>query len=67
MKKNEGMIKVADIIQKSSKDKLKRKEKKEKSASASGRKELWLKAPHVQEAIQIMADWLDQAKPMAKN
>lgn len=68
MKKNEGLIKVADIIQKSSKDKVKRKEKKEKSASASGRKELWLKDPHVQEAIQIMSDWLEtKAKPMAKN
>lgn len=58
VKKNEGWVKVADIVKKSDKDKAKRKEKKDKAATAQGRKELWLKTPQVQEAINIMTDWL---------
>ena len=58
IKKNEGWIKVADIMKKSGKDKDKRKDRKEKSNTASGRKELWLKNPYLQESISIMKDWL---------
>ena len=58
VKKNEGWIKVADIVKKSGKDKQKRKDKKDKASTASGRQELWLKTPQVQEAINIMQDWL---------
>ena len=57
-KKNEGWIKVADIMKKSSKDKQKRKDRKEKATTAKGRQELWLKTPQVQESISIMEDWL---------
>jgi carboxyl-terminal processing protease len=57
-KKNDGWIKVADIIKKSGKDKDKRKERKEKASTAKGRRELWLENPHVQESLNIMADWL---------
>jgi len=58
IKKNEGWIKVADIVKKSNKDKDKRKEKKEKANTALGRRELWLKNPYLQESISIMKDWL---------
>jgi carboxyl-terminal processing protease len=58
LKKNEGWVKVSDILNRSTKDKDKRKEKKDKASTAAGRKELWLKTPHVQEAINIMQDWL---------
>ena len=58
IKKNEGWVKVADIMNKSGKDKDKRKEKKEKGNTASGRRELWLKNPYLQESINIMKDWL---------
>jgi carboxyl-terminal processing protease len=57
-RKNDGWLKVADIVKKSDKDKDKRKEKKEKSNTAQGRRELWLKNPFVQESISIMKDWL---------
>ena len=58
IKKNEGWIKVADIMNRSGKDKDKRKEKKEKGNTAQGRRELWLKNPYLQESINIMKDWL---------
>jgi len=57
-KKNEGWVKVADIIKHSGEKKDKRKEKKDLASTAKGRKELWLKDPHVQEALNIMTDWL---------
>jgi carboxyl-terminal processing protease len=57
-KKNDGWIKVADIVKKSSKDKDKRKERKEKAATAKGRRQLWLENTHVQESLNIMTDWL---------
>jgi carboxyl-terminal processing protease len=57
-KKNEGLVKVSDIITRNNKGKDKRKEKKDKSATAAGRKELWIKNPQIQEAINIMQDWL---------
>jgi carboxyl-terminal processing protease len=57
-KKNEGWVKVADIVKRSSEKKDKRKEKKDLAATAKGRKELWLKDPHVQEGLNIMTDWL---------
>ncbi len=66
MKKNEGYIKVADILQKSNKDKEKRKDRKEKASSATGRKELWLKDAHVQESINIMQDWIASQKAIAQ-
>jgi len=59
-KKNEGWIKVGDIMNRMNKDKNKRKEKKDLASTAKGRRSLWLKDPHVQESIQIMADWLDR-------
>jgi hypothetical protein len=58
IKKNEGWVKVADIMKKSGKDKDKRKEKKEKGNTAQGRRELWLKNPFIQESINVMKDWL---------
>jgi carboxyl-terminal processing protease len=58
IKKNEGWVKVAEIINKSGKDKDKRKEKKEKANTAQGRRELWMQNPLVQESINIMKDWL---------
>jgi len=61
-KKNEGWIKVADILNRSGKDKDKRKEKKDLAATAQGRKQLWIKDPRVQEALNIMTDWLDRGK-----
>jgi carboxyl-terminal processing protease len=57
-KKNEGWAKVSDILKHSSEKKDKRKENKDLAATAKGRKELWLKDPHVQEALNIMTDWL---------
>ncbi len=59
-KKNEGWIKVGEIMNRMSKDKNKRKEKKDLASTAKGRRSLWLKDPHVQESIQIMADWLER-------
>lgn len=59
-KKNEGWIKVGDIMNRMNKDKSKRKEKKDLASTAKGRRSLWLKDPHVQESIQIMADWLEK-------
>ncbi len=61
-KKNEGWIKVADILQRSNKEKDKRKDRKEKATTAKGRQELWLKNPLVQESINIMQDWLSYSK-----
>ena len=58
IKKNEGWVKVAEIMNRSGKDKDKRKEKKEKGNTAQGRRELWLKNPYLQESISIMKDWL---------
>ena len=58
IKKNEGWVKVAEILDKSGKDKDKRKEKKEKANTAQGRRELWLQSPLLQESINIMKDWL---------
>ena len=67
-KKNEGWIKVADILQRSNKEKDKRKERKEKATTAKGRQELWLKNPLVQESINIMQDWLTYSKShLSKN
>ncbi len=60
-KKNEGWIKVADILKRSGKDKDKKKERKDLSATVEGRKQLWLKDPRVQEALNIMGDWLARA------
>lgn len=57
-KKNQGIVKVAEIVSKSNKDKNKRKERKEKASTAKGRMELWLKNPQVQEALNIMDDWM---------
>jgi carboxyl-terminal processing protease len=59
-KKNEGWVKVSDILKRSDKDKEKRKERKDLSATVRGRKELWIKDPRVQEAIAIMTDWLSR-------
>lgn len=61
-KKNEGWIKVADVVKKSGKDKDKRKERKEKASTSKGRRELWLENPHVQESLSIMGDWLSYDK-----
>ncbi len=61
-KKNEGWIKVADILKRSGKDKDKRKEKKDLAATAQGRKQLWIKDPRVQESLNIMTDWLARGK-----
>ena len=58
-KKNEGWVKVSDIMTRSTKDKGKRKEKKDLASTSQGRRALWLKDPHVQEALNIMTDWLD--------
>ena len=57
-KKNEGWVRVADILKRSNEKKDKRKEKKDLAATSKGRKELWLKDPHVQEGLNIMTDWL---------
>ena len=65
-KKNEGWVKVAEILQRSTKDKDKRKDRKEKGTTAKGRQELWLKNPLVQESLNIMQDWLAY-KPAAKS
>lgn len=65
LRKNEGWMKVAEILKKSDKDKDKRKDRKEKASTASGRRELWLKTPQVQEAIQIMTDWLSRPAKVA--
>ncbi len=62
-KKNEGWIKVADILKRSGKDKDKRKEKKDLASTAQGRKQLWIKDPRVQESLNIMTDWLARANP----
>ncbi len=62
-KKNEGWIKVADILKRSGKDKDKRKEKKDLASTAQGRKQLWIKDPRVQESLNIMTDWLARASP----
>jgi carboxyl-terminal processing protease len=67
LKKNEGWIKVADVLKKSDKEKTKRKDRKEKASTASGRRELWLKTPQVQEAINIMVDWLGAPTKVASN
>jgi len=64
-KKNEGWVKVADILKRSGKDKDKRKEKKDLSTTAQGRKQLWLKDPRVQESLNIMTDWLKRESPTA--
>ncbi|MBU6154844.1 MAG: PDZ domain-containing protein [Bdellovibrionales bacterium] len=61
-KKNEGWIKVADILKRSGKDKDKRKEKKDLASTAQGRKQLWIKDPRVQESLNIMTDWLARGK-----
>jgi carboxyl-terminal processing protease len=61
-KKNEGWIKVADILKRSGKDKDKRKEKKDLATTAQGRKQLWIKDPRVQESLNIMTDWLARGK-----
>jgi carboxyl-terminal processing protease len=58
VKKNEGWVKVADILKKSDKDKKKRKDKKDLAATVKGRQERWLKNPEVQESLNIMQDWL---------
>jgi carboxyl-terminal processing protease len=65
LRKNEGWMKVADILKKSDKDKDKRKDRKEKASTASGRRELWIKTPQVQEAISIMGDWLSRPAKVA--
>ncbi len=57
-KKNEGWVKVADILKRSTKEKDKRKEKKDLAATSKGRTQLWLKDPHIQETLNIMTDWL---------
>jgi carboxyl-terminal processing protease len=62
-KKNEGCIKVADILKRSGKDKDKRKENKDLASTAQGRKQLWIKDPRVQESLNIMTDWLARASP----
>jgi carboxyl-terminal processing protease len=59
-KKNEGWIKVSDLMNRYNKDKGKRKEKKDLASTSKGRRSLWLKDPHLQESIQIMTDWLDR-------
>jgi carboxyl-terminal processing protease len=59
-KKNEGWVKVADILKRSGKDKDKKKERKDLSSTADGRKQLWLKDPRVQESLSIMGDWLSK-------
>ena len=59
-KKNEGWVKVADILKRSGKDKDKKKERKDLSTTADGRKQLWLKDPRVQESLSIMGDWLSK-------
>jgi carboxyl-terminal processing protease len=61
-RKNEGWIKVADIVKRSGKDKDKRKEKKDLAATSQGRKQLWIKDPRVQESLNIMTDWLAKGK-----
>ncbi|MBC7397445.1 MAG: carboxy terminal-processing peptidase, partial [Bdellovibrionales bacterium] len=66
-KKNEGWVKVADILKRTNKEKDKRKEKKDMASTAKGRKELWLKDPHVQEALTIMTDWLSFKQEPVKN
>lgn len=68
-KKNEGWVKVADILKRSNKEKDKRKEKKDLAMTVKGRTQLWLKDPHIQESLNIMGDWLSynasQATPKA--
>ena len=64
-KKNEGWVKVADILQRSTKDKDKRKEKKEKASTSKGRQELWLENPEIKESLNIMTDWLSLKAPAA--
>lgn len=58
-KKNQGIVKVADILSKSSKDKAKRKDRKEKAKTVKGRLELWIKNPQTQEAMNVMDDWME--------
>ena len=58
-KKNEGWVKVADVLKRSSKEKDKRKERKDLAVTVKGRTQLWLKDPHIQESLNIMADWLN--------
>jgi carboxyl-terminal processing protease len=60
VKKNEGWVKVSEILKRSDKDKEKRKERKDLSTTVKGRKELWIKDPRVQEAISIMTDWISR-------
>lgn len=59
-KRNEGWVKVSEILKRSDKDKDKRKERKDLSTTVSGRKQLWIKDPRVQEAIAIMTDWISR-------
>ena len=66
-KKNEGWVKVADILKRSNEKKDKRKENKDLAATAKGRKELWLKDPHVQEGLNIMTDWLSYKPQLVKS
>ena len=66
-KKNEGWVKVADILKRTNKEKDKRKEKKDMASTAKGRKELWLKDAHIQEALTIMTDWLGYKSEPAKH
>jgi carboxyl-terminal processing protease len=61
VRKNEGWVKVSDILKRSGKDKDKKKERKDLSTTADGRKQLWLKDPRVQESLNIMGDWLAKA------
>jgi len=60
-KKNEGWVKVADILKRSARDKDKKKERKDLSTTATGRRQLWIKDPRVQESLNIMGDWLAKA------
>ena len=68
-KKNDGWVKVADILKKSDEDKGKIKERKKKATTAKGREQLWLEDAHVQESLNIMADWLSSNHPknLSKN
>lgn len=57
-KRDNGLISVAELLGKSQKDKAKAKTRREEARTAAGRQALWLKDARMQEALNIMEDWL---------
>ncbi len=57
-KKNGGIVRVSQILNRSEKDKVKRKKIKERASTSKGRQEIWMESPYIQESISIMEDWI---------